>query len=71
MRIHLIKLLKRLTPLRSVSDSRRMVVQGGIRLNGQVVEDPTQQVDVQPGDWLQVGTKWRRHLTENDIAGLE
>ena len=66
MKINIVKLLQP----RSVSNSfsRRMILSGAIRLNGNVISDITEIVDVNPGDVLWIGKHERIEITEEFLT---
>ncbi len=59
-RLRIDKLLARAGLAGSVSDAGRMVKQGAVRVNGEVVNDPTKILDISGGPTLQVGRKMKR-----------
>jgi tyrosyl-tRNA synthetase len=59
-RLRIDKLLSRAGLAGSVSDAGRMVKQGAVRVNGEVVSDPTKIVDISAKPTLQVGRKIKR-----------
>ena len=59
-RLRIDKLLARMGLVASVSEARRMVKQGSVRVNGEVVSDPTMVLDITNRPTLQVGRKIKR-----------
>jgi ribosomal protein S4 len=57
MRVSLLKLLAEAQQVVSLSEGRRMVIGGIVKLNGQPVTDLSQAVEVNPGDTIQVGKR--------------
>jgi ribosomal protein S4 len=49
------QLLANLGQTTSVSEGRRAVVQGAIRVNGDIVDDLTQIFDFKSSDFIQIG----------------
>jgi ribosomal 50S subunit-recycling heat shock protein len=49
------QLLTHLGQTTSVSEGRRVVVQGAVKINGKIVEDLTQVFDFKSSDTVQVG----------------
>jgi len=67
MRINIIKLLQP----RSVShsESRRLVCQGAVKINGTVVPSIDEEVDVGPGDVISIGRHEEIEITEEFLEG--
>lgn len=67
MRINIIKLLQP----RSVShsESRRLVTQGAVRVNGAVVANIDEEFDVKPGDRISIGKHEEIEITEEFLEG--
>ncbi len=59
-RLRIDKLLARAGLAGSVSDAGRMVKQGAVRVNGEVVNDPAKVLDISTKPTLQVGRKIKR-----------
>ena len=59
-RLRIDKLLARVGLAASVTDAGRMIKQGAVRVNGEVVNDPTKIVDIAARPTLQVGRKIKR-----------
>src|SRR5580704_16112586 len=59
-RLRIDKLLARVGLAASVTDAGRMIKQGAVRVNGEVVNDPTKIVDIAARPMLQVGRKIKR-----------
>ena len=59
-RLRIDKLLARMGLVASVSEAGRMVKQGSVRVNGEVVSDPTMVLDITNRPTLQVGRKIKR-----------
>jgi ribosomal 50S subunit-recycling heat shock protein len=51
------QLLAHLGRTTSVSEGRRVVVQGAVKINGKIVEDLTQVFDFKASDAIQVGNQ--------------
>jgi len=66
MKVHLTKLLAETRMTVSMSEGRRCIVMGAVKLNGETITDLDQEVEVNPGDTIQVG-KRSVAITDEDI----
>lgn len=69
MKVRLYRLLRNTGLAVGASDTRRVVAQGGVRINGAAVADGVATVDVAEGDVVEVGRK-RRVLTRGDVGAI-
>lgn len=65
------QLLKRLGVTVSMSESRRIVTMGAVKLNGLPVEKMNVDFDFHPGDLIQVGKNRTFEIREEHLEGEE
>lgn len=69
--LSLITLLRQLGKAKSNSDARRLIEQGGVRLNGNLINDVNYVVSPRDGQIIQVGKRYFRRLKyEKDLEYL-
>lgn len=64
----LVQWLKELDLTISMSEGRRIVVMGGVQLNGETIKDLDKDVVLKPGDTIQVGKRIAKTLTDKDLG---
>ena len=53
----MVELLHQLGMVSSKSEGRRLIVQNGVRLDGEIVSDPSLEVELRDGMLVQVGKR--------------
>lgn len=71
MKVLLTKLLAHAGQTVSMSEGRRLVIGGIVRLNGSAVTDIAEEVEVNAGDGVTIGARRKFTVTTEMLEGLK